>query len=150
MPAHARADQTARRLHTVAIQLLRRVRRDDPATGLSAPRASALSVLVFGGARSIGELAAAEQVAPPTMTRLVAGLEADGYVTRRADARDGRVVRVSATARGRRVLEAGRDRRVRHVVSLLAQLSPHEVTTVAEAVTLLEQALSEERAGTVP
>lgn len=142
MSQNASSIATATRLHAVAIQLLRRVRRDDPVTGLSAPRASALSVLVFGGARSIGELATAEQVTAPTMTRLIAGLERAGYVTRRSDPEDGRVVRVSATARGRRVLEAGRDRRVQHVLAILDQLKPAEVDAIERAVSLLERALA--------
>jgi DNA-binding MarR family transcriptional regulator len=128
----------------VAIQLLRRVRRDDALTGLSAARASALSVLVFGGPRTIGELAAAEQVTAPTMTRLVAGLEAEGYVTRKADRTDRRAVQLSATAKGRRALEAGRHRRVQHVLELLAGLDAGEEAVVAEAVELLERVLSRE------
>src|ERR671937_2897402 len=103
---------TADRFHSAAIHALRHVAREDPATGLSAARLSALSVLVFGGPRTLGELAAAEQVRPPTMTNIVRGLEADGLVRRHADARDGRVVRLTATAKGRRVLQRARDRRI--------------------------------------
>lgn len=140
--------QLAARLHALAIHLLRRVRRDDPAMGLSAARASALSVLVFGGARSIGELAAAEQVTPPTMTRLIAALEAEGYVTRRADAADRRAVRVAATAKGRRALETGRQRRVDHTAALLSRLAASERAAVADAVAALERALAEEASST--
>src|SRR5688572_24647845 len=93
------------RLHSVAIHLLRHVRSRDVASGLSAPRLSILSVLVYGGTRTPGELAAAEQVSAPTMTKLVQALEAEGYVTRRPDVDDGRVQRVSATSKGRRALE---------------------------------------------
>jgi DNA-binding MarR family transcriptional regulator len=132
---------TASRLHSVAIHLLRRVRRVDVESGLSPARASALSVLVFGGVRTIGELAVAEQVAAPTMTRLLAGLEKDGYVRRAPDPDDGRVTRVSATARGKRVLEEGRDRRVAEVMSLLSTLTPTERATIAKAVAALERAL---------
>ncbi len=67
----AAAEALAQRLHGAAIHLLRRLRTEDVAAGLTAPRLSALSVLVFGGPRSIGELAAAEQVRPPTISRLV-------------------------------------------------------------------------------
>src|SRR5205809_4567228 len=104
--------EAADRFHSAAIHALRHVRREDPATGLSSARLSALSVLVFGGARTLGELAAAEQVRPPTMTRIVRGLEADGLVGRRADPDDGRVVRVRATAKGNRVLQRARERRI--------------------------------------
>src|SRR5437868_13069961 len=102
------AADVADRLHSAAIHLLRFVRREDTRSGLSAPRLSALSVIVFAGPLTLGELAAAEQVRPPTMTRLVAALEAEGLVERVPDPRDGRVVRVRATARGRRLLMAGR------------------------------------------
>ena len=88
------AERTADRLHSAAIHLLRRLRREDAQSGLSAPRLSALSVLVFGGPLTLGELANAEQVRPPTMTRLVTALEADGLVTREPDASDGRLTRV--------------------------------------------------------
>lgn len=134
--------ETARRLHKVAIRLLRRVRQTDAVTGLTPARASVMSILVFGGTRTLGELAQEEMVAPPTMTRLVAGLEKDGYVVRRADPTDGRVWRVQATAKGRRVLEAGRDRRIAQVMELLARLSGDEMETVRKAVTALERALS--------
>ena len=64
-------DAVADRLHSAAIHLLRRLRVEDEALGISAPRLSVLSVLVFAGPMRIGELAHAEQVEPPTMTRLV-------------------------------------------------------------------------------
>ena len=75
-------DAVADRLHSAAIHLLRRLRVEDEALGISAPRLSALSVLVFAGPRRVGELAEAEQVEPPTMTRLVDGMEREGYVAR--------------------------------------------------------------------
>src|SRR5918998_5384942 len=84
------ATQLADRLHSSAIHLLRRLRRVDTKTGLSGPRLSALSVVVFGGPLTLGELAAAEQVKPPTMTRLLRALEAQRLVTRATDERDGR------------------------------------------------------------
>src|ERR687896_275833 len=101
----------ADRLHSAAIHLLRRLRRVDATTGLSGPRLSALSVVVFGGPLTLGELAAAEQVKPPTMTRLVRALKARGLVTREPDERDGRVVWLRATAKGRTLMAEGRARR---------------------------------------
>src|ERR671935_287392 len=91
--------EAADRFHSAAIHALRHVRREDPATGLSAARLAALSVLVFGGPRTLGELAAAEQVRPATMTKIVQALEQDGLVRRSSDSSDGRVVRVEATAK---------------------------------------------------
>src|SRR4051795_6843107 len=94
----------ADRLHSAAIHLLRRLRREDDASGLPAPQLSALSVIVFGGPITLGDLARAEQVRPPTISKLIVGLEQQGLVEREVDATDRRVVRVHATARGTKVL----------------------------------------------
>jgi DNA-binding MarR family transcriptional regulator len=132
--------QLADRLHSAAIHLLRWLRREDAATGLNAPRLSALSVIVFGGAPvTLGQLAAAEQVRAPTMTRLVNGLEADGLVSRRADPGDARVTRIHATARGRALLEAGRARRVEALARTLASLSADDQAVLTRAAALIEQ-----------
>src|ERR1700752_2313496 len=102
------AHAIAERIHSVAIRLLRRLRKSDPASGLPGPKLSALSVLVFGGPQTLKDLAAAEQVKAPTMSRLVAELEADGLATKTGDATDGRVLRIAATTKGRGLLEEGR------------------------------------------
>src|SRR4051795_5973527 len=135
--------EAADRFHSAAIHALRHVRREDPASGLSAARLSALSVLVFGGARTLGELAAAEHVRPPTMTRIVRALEVHGYVRRDSDPADGRVVRLRATAKGERVLWRGRERRVANLARLLGRLTPAEVRRVRAAADLVERALRE-------
>ena len=101
-------------------------------------------MLVFGGARTLGELAAAEQVRAPTMTRIVRSLEEAGLVARASDPDDGRVVRLRATAKGERVMWQGRERRVAQLAELLARLSPAEVARVQEAAELVEQALTKE------
>jgi len=114
----------ADRLHSAVVQLLRRLRREDVAMGLTAARASALSVLVFGGKPvTLGALAVAEQVSAPTVTRLIVGMERDGLVRRTADASDGRVVWLQATAKGARLLHAGRARRVAALEAELALLA---------------------------
>ena len=136
--------EAADRFHSAAIHALRHVRREDPATGVPPAQLSALSVLVFGGPRTLGELAAAEQVRPPTMTRIVQGLEAGGLVRRERDADDGRVHRLHATARGRRVMQRGRERRVANLAALLGRLSREEVARVREAAELVEQALAQQ------
>jgi DNA-binding MarR family transcriptional regulator len=133
--------EAADRFHSAAIHALRFVAREDPASGLSAARLSALSVLVFGGAKTLGELAAAEQVRPPTMTNIVRGLEQAGLVRREADPRDGRVVRLTASAKGRRVLERARERRIAKLAERLAGLDVHEVERVRDAAELVEDAL---------
>ena len=133
-----RAVETADRLHSVAIHMLRRLRRVDAASGMSAPRLSALSVVVFAGPLTVGALAEAEQVRRPTMTRLVHALQRAGYVRRGRDDRDGRVVRIAATAKGVRVMRAGRARRVRMLAGLLAQLPATDRAAVRRAVLALE------------
>ena len=133
----------ADRLHSAAIHALRHVRREDPVSGLSAARLSALSVLVFGGPRTLGELAAAEQVRPATMSRIAQALEQDGHVRRERDPRDGRIARLHATAKGERVMQHGRRRRVENLATLLDRLEPHEVERVREAAELVERALAQ-------
>lgn len=120
------------------------MRREDPAAGVPPAQLSALSVLVFGGARTLGELAAAEQVRPPTMTRVVQALEQRRLVRRERDALDGRVHRLHATAKGQRVLHAARARRVGNLAALLDELSREEVASIREAAELVERALAQE------
>ena len=130
------------RLHSAALHLLRRLAQEDRATGVSAPRLSALSVLVFGGPTTIGLLAGIEGVTPPTMTRLVAGMAADGLVERRSDPDDRRVVRVAASERGRSLLLAGRDRRVSTLAAMLAPLTPKERRRLTSAARIIEAMLA--------
>src|SRR4051812_34314338 len=95
-PVPSAAADLADRLHSAAIHLLRRLRREDDASGLPAPHLSALSVIVFGGPITLGALATAEQVRPPTMTRVIAALERQGLLTRESSEDDRRVIRVKA------------------------------------------------------
>lgn len=132
-------EQVAARLHSASIRLLRLLRREDDSSGLSAPRLSALSVLVFAGPQSLAELAAAEQVRPPTMSRIVDGLVEAGLVTREAKPGDRRSVRIAATEDGKRLLEAGRERRVRALTSRLARLAESERRALTRGVEILEQ-----------
>src|SRR5204863_3289585 len=94
------AKDVSARLHSSAIRLLRTLRREDDGSGLSAPRLSALSVIVFGGPTSLTGLAAAEQVKPPTMSRIVDALVERGLVTRIAKPGDRRSVEIEATKEG--------------------------------------------------
>ena len=132
----------ADRLHSAAVHLLRRLRREDEAMGLTAARASALSVLVFGGPVTLGALAQAEQVSAPTVTRLAVGRERDGLVRRDKDPKDGRVVWLHATAKGARLLHAGRRRRVAALEADMAALAPPERDTLAAAAEILERVLA--------
>ena len=137
-PAKPSDAEVADRIHSAAIRLLRGLRRQDDKWGLSAPRLSALSVVVFGGPITLGDLARAEQVRPPTMTRLVQALEEDRLVTRTPDAADKRVAWIKATARGRRLLLRGRKARVRALAESLKSLDRGSVETLDRAATLLE------------
>jgi DNA-binding MarR family transcriptional regulator len=129
----------AGRLHSAAIRLLRTLRREDDGSGLSAPRLSALSVIVFAGPLSLAALAAAEQVRPPTMSRIVEALLAAGLVTREAAPGDRRSVRIEATAAGRKLLDEGRARRVGALVGRLAALTDYERRALARGVEILER-----------
>jgi DNA-binding MarR family transcriptional regulator len=124
-------------LHSAAIHLLRRVRQEDERTGVTPGRLSALSVLVFGGPMRLTDLARIEQVKPPTMTRIVAGLEAQGLVRRHAVAEDARAVRLEATPRGTKVMHEGRRRRVERLSRSLETLSGRDLQTLARAAELM-------------
>ena len=142
-----RAEALADQLHSSAIHLLRQLRREDDASGLSAPRLSALSVVVFGGPLTLGQLAAAEQVKPPTMTRIVTGLEKEGLVQRIGDVHDRRLTRIRATDKGQRILTAGRARRVEKLATAVKQLDPGELAELARGVQLLEAIIGSMRGG---
>jgi DNA-binding MarR family transcriptional regulator len=131
----------ADRLHSAAIHLLRRVRKEDAATGEGPARLSALSVLVFGGPMTLGDLAAAEQVRPPTMTRIVTGLERGGLALRMADPADARRVRICATAKGVRLLQQGRRRRIEYLARHLNVLDESELESLRKAASVLEKVL---------
>jgi DNA-binding MarR family transcriptional regulator len=134
--------ETADRLHSASIHLLRRVRKEDEASGLSPARLSALSVVVFGGPLTLGQLAAAEQVRPPTMTRIVAALEQDGLVRRDPDPGDGRAVVISATVRGNRLLQRARRRRIENLAGLMESVSEREIATLDAAARILGRVLA--------
>jgi DNA-binding MarR family transcriptional regulator len=127
-------------LHSAAIHLLRRVRRTDPQTGVSAAQLSALSVLM-GGPRTLGELAAAEQVQPPTMSRLVREMERAGLITRSRDAADGRVVWIAWTPTGEQVLMRGREMRVAALQRQIQALSDADRQALVQAMGVLDRLL---------
>ncbi len=145
MSSPATPEAVADRLHSAAIHLLRQLRREDEAAGLSAARLSALSVVVFAGPLSVGALARAEQVRSPTMSRIVAGLEADGLVRRQASTRDARAVVISATAKGTRILHKGRERRVANLGRRLGELEADDLELLAAAAEVLERVVAPER-----
>jgi len=141
MPANTTKNReaVADALHSASIRLLRGVRKEDVRSGLGPARLSALSVLVFAGPMRLSDLARIEQVRPPTMTRVVAGLEARGLVKRRADAQDARAFRIEATARGTKLLQEGRRRRVARLANGLQGLSPDELDLIGRAAAIIER-----------
>lgn len=137
MAASKSDKQTALDLNSGAIHLLRALDRVDRESGLTPARLSALSVLVFGGPCSLGELARTEQVAGPTMTRIVDGLVGLGLAERAADPADGRAVRIAPTARGTSLMRRARERRVEAIAAAVHGLSQEERRLLADAVPLI-------------
>jgi DNA-binding MarR family transcriptional regulator len=139
--SEGKAFDTADRLHSAAIHLLRRLRVRDRESGVGPAQLSALSVLVLGGGpRSLGELAEVEQVRPPTMSRIVVGLERAGLVRRR-ETEDGRRMHLEATAKGTRILQEGRRRRVESLAKAVAALPEKDQQQLVELVALLQQVI---------
>jgi DNA-binding MarR family transcriptional regulator len=134
-------EQVADHLHSAAIHLLRRVRKQDTAMREGPARLSALSVLVFGGPMSLGKLAAAEQVKPPTMTRIVTGLERAKLAQRVSDPADARRLQIRATPKGVRLMQRGRQARIEYLARHLAMLTRNELSTLGQAVDVLQRVL---------
>ena len=132
--------EIADRLHSAAIHLLRRLRVRDRESGIGPAQLSALSVLVFGGPRSLGELADSEQVRPPTMSRIVAGLEREKLV-RRQTTKDRRRVRLEATAKGVKMLRKGRERRVQSLARAIASLETEEIRLLGQCTEALQRVI---------
>jgi DNA-binding MarR family transcriptional regulator len=141
--AVASDDELASRLRVAVVRLNRKLRQQALA-GLSPAQASALGTVNRLANPTLGELAAAEQVQPPTVTRLVASLESAGLVARETDDVDRRVVRVKITAEGRRNLQRIRSLKNAYLNRRLAALDPAE-QQLAEAMTsLLEHLVADE------
>src|SRR5438067_11292473 len=132
MTGRGQADRSAiaDRLHSLAIHLLRRVRRGDDAAGFSAPRLSALSVVIYRGPISLTELAKAEGVTAPTMTRLTQALVRSGLVEKSINQTDNRVVLLRATPAGKRTLDIARAKRLAALEELLDRLEPDDAALV--------------------
>ena len=147
MPTRAirREREVADRLHSAAIHLLRRARRTDPLTGVSPAQLSALSVLM-SGPKTLGDLAAAEQVRPPTMSRLVSEMERAGVARKVTDRDDARVIRVHATPKGLRALSRGRSMRIEAIERLMSELDADELGDVERALGAIEKVLGQQAA----
>src|ERR1700722_162050 len=140
--------EVADRLHSAAIHLLRHARQRDVLARQAPARLSALSVLVFRGPMALGQLAAAEQVKAPTMSRIVAGLSRSGLAKIETDPQDGRRIRVTATPKGERLLQQARARRVRFVANTLGGLRGADMDILLKDADLMERAVTQYRAKT--
>jgi DNA-binding MarR family transcriptional regulator len=136
--ADAEAYRIGDLLHSAAVHLLRKVRAQDRSAGIGPAQLSALSVLVFGGPRSLKELAEAEQVRPPTMSRIVVGLERTRLLRRKATD-DKRRMLLEATARGAKILHEGRRRRVEMLVQALQEFSEDELREAGRAAEFMRK-----------
>jgi DNA-binding MarR family transcriptional regulator len=134
-------EEISDRLHSTAIHVLRLVRGQDAATGIGPAQLSALSVLVFGGPMSLNALAAAEQVRPPTMSRIIDALEKARLAQRRPDPKDRRAVLIEPTPKGSALLHAGRKRRVAFLSGYLEGLSPAELARLDQSLTAIQRVL---------
>jgi DNA-binding MarR family transcriptional regulator len=130
MAKPAKLAETAERLHSVAVRLLRRARVADRSASVGPAQLSALSLLYFSGQVQLTALADAEQVAQPTMTRIVASLEKAGAARRLASPTDGREKLVEITDAGRQIFETARARRLEVIEALLAKLDAETVAAL--------------------
>ncbi len=134
-------EEVARNLHSNAIHLLRRVRTEDLAMGIGPAQASALSVVVFGGPLTLNELARAEQVRPPTMSRVVEALVRERLVRREINKEDRRSVKIIPTDKGTKIIHEGRNRREKRLIKLLSQLGTDEIRCLGRATRILSRIL---------
>jgi DNA-binding MarR family transcriptional regulator len=134
--------ELADRLHSAAIHLLRRLRIQDLASGIGPAKLSALSVLVFSGKPlTLAELATAEQVKNPTMSRLIAAMEHDRLVRITPAKEDARSILITPTHRGRALLLAGKKRRVDSLARALNPCDEGELNQLRNSVELLNRVI---------
>jgi DNA-binding MarR family transcriptional regulator len=137
--------ETANLVHSAAVRLLRTARAADTNLDLDGPRASLLSVLVFAGPQPVTKLAELEQVSAPAITKMVSALESAGLVQRERSETDRRVVRVSATPDGKRLLERGRAARVKAIAALLGDATEAQLQTLRAASEVIAARLRQGR-----
>lgn len=129
--------EVADAIHSAAIRVLRIVRAADAKAEIGPAQLSALSVLVFAGPKTLSELSDAEQVKAPTMSRIVQALVSQRLADRVPLLEDRRAVRIAATRKGRKLLLAGRDRRVQLLAQRLCSLAPEDLEIIRQAARLL-------------
>ena len=141
LTANVTIEDIGRSLHSSAIHLLRRVRTQDEALGVGPAQLSALSVVVFAGPISLNDLAKAELVKPPTMSRIIDALVKEGLVKRVVNKTDRRAIVISATARGTSLMHEGRSRREQLLVELLKPLKKSDLECLKKSVEIISKIL---------
>ncbi len=129
--------EIAARLRLSATRLARRLRQESGA-GLTPSQLSALAVIDNRGPLTLGCLAELERVAPPSITKLVAKLVADGLVVRMVDAHDRRIVRIATTEKGAELMAESRRRKTAWLASRIAQLDLDQQRRLADALDVLD------------
>lgn len=141
-PALQEELELATRLRLAVMRLARRLRRAGAAEDdVSLSMLSALACIERHQPVALGELAEAERVQPPTMTRIVARLEELGLLTRAHDEADRRVARVRLSPEGVRYVARNRRRKNAYLVSQLRDLDRDEIARVRDAVAVIESLL---------
>jgi len=130
--------ELATRLRLGVMRLARRLRQQAP-EGITPSQLSALATLESDGALTLTELAAAERVQPPTMTRIVAALEDAGLVARSVDKKDRRCTNLKLTAGGRRLIARARSKKTAYLAARIGALSDSDRTTLSAATEILER-----------
>jgi DNA-binding MarR family transcriptional regulator len=134
--------ELAARLRLVIMRLARKLRQQAPA-GVTPSQLSALSTLSEKGALTLGMLAEAERVRPPTMTRIVAALEEDGLIARSHDPGDRRRVNILMTEMGKRLISSNRSRKTAYLVDRLRDLPAKDRAMLQRAEEVLEKILED-------
>jgi DNA-binding MarR family transcriptional regulator len=137
-PDRSNDDELASRLRFSVARLARMLRQQDQ-SGFGPTLLAALATIERHGPITLGELAGREQVAPPTITKVVEKLETHGLVTRTTDLADRRVNRVTVTTKGTKQLAVYRSRRTEWLASRLQGLTPDERQQLIAALPLLER-----------
>jgi DNA-binding MarR family transcriptional regulator len=136
--SQAPTGELAARLRLAVLRLSRQVRQQLVGE-VTQSQVSVLSSVEKLGSPTLGELAAFEQVQPPSMTRQIDALVAGGLLSREAHDTDRRIVRVRLTASGQRTLQRNRSLRTAYLAEKLKRLPPEERARLGELVELLEQ-----------
>ncbi|HJQ17608.1 MAG TPA: MarR family transcriptional regulator [Allosphingosinicella sp.] len=132
-------EQVADRLDLAAARLIRENRRRDNGSDLSAARLGALSAVAASGPLSLAQLAAAQQVRAPTMSRIVDGLVRDALISREVNASDRRGISIRVTDKGVALLREGRKLRARALADRMQRLGESEQRALVRGVELLER-----------